>query len=330
DGSGPFRGLTREQTLGALGGQLPPAVEILPVLRKNEQTGERETVEWMAVERTSVATGTDLQDARPSSGQWGDIVVSFSLKATAVDRFARFTRENINRLMPVVLDEKIFTAPVIRSEIPGQGQIEGTFTREEADDLALALRSGALPARVHTIEERTVGPSLGRDSILSGVRAIAIGFVFVLAFMIIYYRLSGINAIVALVMNLVIVAAAMATLPDATLTLPGIAGFILTVGMAVDANVLIFERIREEIRAGKTIRGALDGGFSKALSAIIDANITTLIAAIFLFNYGTGPVRGFAVTLSIGILASMFTAIFVSRVLFDLALGDRAAENLSI
>ncbi|MDQ7087184.1 MAG: SecD/SecF family protein translocase subunit [Acidobacteriota bacterium] len=180
-----------------------------------------------------------------------------------------------------------------------------------------------------TIEERTVGPSLGWDSIQAGIRAAGIGFVLVMLFMLLYYKLSGLNAVIALLLNLLLVAAAMASV-GAALTLPGIAGFILTVGMAVDANVLIFERVREELRSGKTVKGALDAGFSKALSAIFDANITTLIAALFLFQYGTGPVRGFAVTLSVGIVASLFTAIFVSRTLFMLVIGDRPVQRLSI
>ena len=218
---------------------------------------------------------------------------------------------------------------MIESEIGSSGRITGDYTYEEAEDLALVLRAGALPARMITIEERTVGPSLGWDSIQAGIRAAAIGFVLVMLFMLLYYKLSGVNAVIALLLNLVLVAAAMASL-GASLSLPGIAGFILTVGMAVDANVLIFERVREEIRSGKTVKGSLDTGFSKALSAIIDANITTLIAALFLFQYGTGPVRGFAVTLSIGIIASLFTAIFVSRTLFMLVLGDRPVQRLSI
>jgi len=329
DGSGPFRGLTKEDVIAQLGGEVPPGVEILPYEEIDKKTGERKIREWMAVEKSAIITGSDLQDARPNRGQWGDVVVSFELRVSAAERFARFTRENIGHIMPIVLDGKIRSAPVIRAEISTNGQIEGSFTYEEAEDLALVLRAGALPARVVTIEERTVGPSLGWDSIQAGIRAAALGFILVLVFMVIYYKGAGINAVVALVMNLLLVAAAMASL-GATLTLPGIGGFILTVGMAVDANVLIFERIREELRAGRTVRGALDQGFGKALSAIIDANITTLIAALFLFQYGTGPVRGFAVTLSIGILASMFTAIFVSRTIFDLVIGDRPVQRLSI
>ncbi len=325
-GGNPFIGTTREEVVQQLGGTVPPGVEVLPEIDPDD---EQVTRSWMAVTRSAAVTGGDLQDARPSQGEWGDTVVSFTLRVSAADRFGEFTRTNIGRQMAVVLDDKIRTAPTIEGAISTHGQITGSYTFEEADDLSLVLRAGALPARVRTIEERTVGPSLGHDSIVSGASAALIGFVLVMLFMLVYYKFSGINAVVALLMNLLIVAAVMAML-EATLTLPGIGGFILTVGMAVDANVLIFERIREELSSGKTVRGALDAGFSKALSAILDANITTLIAALFLFQYGTGPVRGFAVTLSIGILASIFTAVFVSRTLFDLYLGERTAQKLSI
>jgi preprotein translocase subunit SecD len=327
--SDPVTGPSRDSVVQQFGGQLPPGVEILPMESKDPQTGELSTQGYMAVEKTSIVTGSDLQDARVGQDQWGQSAVTFQLRVTAADRFARFTRRNIGKQMPIILDGKIQTSPVIRDEIGATGEITGNYTRQEAEDLALVLRAGALPARVETIEERTVGPSLGRDSIRAGVQAALIGFGLVVVFMLIYYKLSGINAVVALLLNLLLVAAAMASL-GASLTLPGMAGFILVVGMAVDANVLIFERIREELRSGKTVKGALDGGFSKALSAIMDANVTTLIAAIFLFQYGTGPVRGFAVTLSIGILASLFTAIFVSRTLFMLVLGERPVQRLSI
>ncbi|NJN64525.1 MAG: protein translocase subunit SecD [Acidobacteria bacterium] len=329
DGSGPFRGLTKEDVAAQFGGMVPPGTEPLPVLRVNPQTKEKEASEWMLVEKATVVTGSDLTDARPSKDQWGKDTVSFRLNVDVASRFARHTRANVGRVMPIVLDGKVETAPMIQSEISTDGQITGEYTYEEAQDLALVLRAGALPARVVTIEERTVGPSLGRDSIKQGMNAILIGFVVVMVFMVVYYKLSGLNAVLALLLNTLIIAAVMSFF-GATLTLPGIAGFILLVGMAVDANVLIFERIREEMEAGKTVRGALDAGFGKAMSAIIDSNITTLIAAVLLFNYGTGPVRGFAVTLSIGIIASLFTAIFVSRTVFDLFLGERGSAKLSI
>ncbi|MDQ7008147.1 MAG: protein translocase subunit SecD [Acidobacteriota bacterium] len=330
DGSGPFRGSSEEDVIRQLGGSLPPGVEVLPLERKNPETGEKQIAEFWAVEKTAAVTGADLQNAQARKDQqWGRWEVDFQLRVRAADRFAKFTRANIQRYMPVILDRKIATAPVIESEIGSSGRITGDYTFEEAEDLALVLRAGALPARMITIEERTVGPSLGWDSIQAGIRAAGIGFVLVMLFMLLYYKLSGLNAVIALLLNLLLVAAAMASV-GAALTLPGIAGFILTVGMAVDANVLIFERVREELRSGKTVKGALDAGFSKALSAIFDANITTLIAALFLFQYGTGPVRGFAVTLSVGIVASLFTAIFVSRTLFMLVIGDRPVQRLSI
>ncbi|RMF77033.1 MAG: protein translocase subunit SecD [Acidobacteria bacterium] len=329
DGTGPFQGLTPEDVVAQLGGTLPPGVEVLPVYHRNNVTGEKEIASYMAVEKASIITGSDLTDARPSRDSYGRPAVSFQLDVEVASRFARHTRENVGRIMPIVLDGKIESAPRIETEIGASGQITGEFTPEQAQDLSLVLRAGALPARVVTIEERTVGPSLGLDSIRQGLRAIVIGFVAVMIFMVVYYKLAGVNAVIALLMNLLIIAAVMAFF-GATLTLPGIGGFILTVGMAVDANVLVFERIREELRAGKTTRGALEGGFGKAMSAIVDANITTLIAAVLLFNYGTGPVRGFAVTLSIGILASLFTAIFVSRTLFELRLGNRPGARLYI
>jgi len=337
DGAGPFVALTREEVLSQFGGKLPVGVEVLPVEGKSDAAQARpgaeqaapKIVQWMAVDKTAVITGTDLQDARPSTGEWNQTVVSFALRVSAADRFAKFTREHIGKQMPIVLDGKIRSAPSIRGEISTHGQIEGNFTRIEADDLSLTLRAGALPARVTTIEERTVGPSLGRDSISAGVRASLIGALAVCAFMLLYYRLSGLNALAALAINLLILAAGMAAL-GATLTLPGIAGYALTVGMAVDANVLIFERIREELRAGKTVRGAIEAGFNKAFSAIFDSNLTTIISALFLFQYGTGPVRGFAVSLTIGLLANMFTAVFVSKVIFELVLRDRPVKTLSI
>jgi len=232
--------------------------------------------------------------------------------------------------MAILLDKEVLTAPVINSVIPGNGVLEGNYTVESADILALQLKSGALPASLDVLEQRTVGPSLGMDSIRKGVYAAILGLVMVMIFMLVYYKLSGINAVVALLLNLLLVLAIMSSM-GATLTLPGIAGFILTIGMAVDANVLIFERIKEELRNGKSVRAAVEGGFGKAVSAIVDSNVTTLIAAVFLFQYGTGPIRGFAITLMVGILASMVTALFVSRTIFMAVLsGKTGQERLSI
>ncbi len=342
DGSGPFQGATREDVVAALGGALPTGVEVLPVLEQREaenplaqgaapqaEPAERQIASYMAVERASVITGSDLADARRTQGQWGDSVVSFQTQVGAAERFAQFTRANTGRQMPIVLDDKIISAPVIRTEIGMNGQIEGNFTAESANDLAVQLRAGALPARVLTIEERTVGPSLGRDSIRSGIRAALIGAAMVCGFMLVYYKLSGLNAMLALFLNVLILAGGMASV-GAVLTLPGIAGYALTVGMAVDASVLIFERIREELRAGRTIRDAIKKGYEKAFSAIFDSNLTTIVSAAFLLQYGTGPVRGFAVSLMIGLIANLFTAVFVSRFVYELVIGERPVKSLSI
>ncbi len=244
--------------------------------------------------------------------------------------FERITGENVKKRLAIVLDDNVYSAPVIQDRISGgNAVIEGQFTMEEAKDLAVVLRAGSLPAPVKILEERTVGPSLGRDSIRKGLLSMAIGGVVVVVFMVVYYGSAGIIADLALILNIVFIMAGLAAF-RATLTLPGIAGIILTIGMAVDANVLIFERVREELRLGKTPRAALDSGYSKATLTILDANVTTLIAAIVLFQFGTGPVRGFAVTLSLGIVASMFTAILGTRLLFDYLLQKRRLKELSI
>ena len=256
------------------------------------------------------------------------VSIDFSRKGSSI--FARVTAENVNKRMAIILDDAVYSAPVIRERIGGgSAMIEGGFSYEEARDLALVLRAGALSAPLIPQEERSVGPSLGKDSVTRGINSIITGGIIVLIFMLIYYRMGGIVADFALLLNMTILAGALAYF-GATLTLPGIAGIILTIGMAVDANVLVFERIREEIRVGKTIRAAVESGFGKAFLTIIDANVTTLIAAVVLFQFGTGPVKGFAVTLSIGILASMFTAIFVSRTFFLWYLSGRRVTKLSI
>jgi preprotein translocase subunit SecD len=282
----------------------------------------------------STVVGSDLRSARRGQHQFGNATVDFSLTKDAGRRFESATRENVGRKMAIVLgsvkDKQVISAPVIKSTIRDSGYIEGGFTVESAEDLALKLRSGAIPTDVTIIEEQTVGPSLGRDSIRSGVLASIVGFLAVMVFMLVYYRLSGLNAVLALALNVLILLGAMGYF-GAALTLPGIAGLILTVGMAVDSNVLIFERIREELRLGKTVRSAVDQGFSRAFLTIVDCHVTTLVSSFFLFTYGTGPVRGFAVTLIIGLLASMFTAVFVSRVIFEMVLGQgRKVESLSI
>jgi preprotein translocase subunit SecD len=320
---------SREQLLAQFGGSLPDG---LAVYTQNVEADDGTVTQlYWPLQKISVITGNDLEDAQRTSDQFAQAAVSFRLKPAAGQRFTQLTRENVGRQMAILLDEEVISAPRIDSEIPGgSGIITGSFTSQDAEDLAFKLRSGALRAGVSILEERNVGPSLGADSIRKGVMSGALGFVLVLVFMMAWYRLSGINAVVVLLLNLVIVLGVMAAF-DATLTLPGIAGYILTVGMAVDANVLIFERIREELRLGKTVRSAVDGGFGKAFTTILDSNLTTLIAAIALFSYGTGPIKGFAVALSVGLVANMFTAVFISRLLFSIYLGGRArVERLSI
>ncbi len=315
---------SRQELLDQYDGTLPVGSEILETAAE-----EGEAPSYYLVEATPAITGRDLKTARLGQDQLQLPAVSFTLNAEGARKFARITGENVGRQLAIVLDGKIRSAPVIQERIATTtAQITGRFTVQEAEDLALVLRAGALPASIHYLEERSVGPSLGQESIDRGRTAAILGLILVVAFMLVYYKGAGVNAVVALALNLVIVLGAMNAL-GATLTLPGIAGLILLIGMAVDANVLIFERIREELDVGKTVRSAIDAGFSKAFSAIVDANITTLVAAVFLFQFGTGPVKGFAVTLSIGILASMFTAIFVSRTLFEVWI-QRQPKRLSI
>ena len=319
----------RQSLLSSIGGTVPSDSEILPGDRRGLD-GTVLGVEYYLLKKAAIISGQELRSARRSQDEYGQPVVNFATQPHAAEKFGQYTGSHIGTRMAIVLDEKVISAPTIESRIPGDGRITGSFTIEDAEDLALKLRAGALPATIVYLEERTVGPSLGRDSVVRGVRAAVAGLLIVMAFMLVYYRLSGLNANVALILNLIILLGAMAYF-GATLTLPGIAGVILTIGMAVDANVLIFERIREELQVGKTVRAAIDTGFARAFGTILDANLTTLIAALFLFNFGTGPVKGFAVTLSIGILASVFTAVFVSRTIFMMVLSGRErVESLSI
>jgi preprotein translocase subunit SecD len=320
---------TPEMLARLFGGRLPDDVEALPQ-ESTAAEGTTTRVFW-PVTRTSPITGNDLKNARRDQDRFGGAAVHFLLTADAGRRFQDLTRRNQGQLLAIVLDRRIISAPRINAVIADSGIIEGgNFTLESAEDLALKLRSGALPAGMEILEERTVGPSLGADSIRKGVVASAIGSVIVILFMLVYYRLAGINAVAALLTNILLLLAAMAYL-GSTLTLPGIAGIALTIGMGVDANVLVFERIREELRVGRTVRAAIHAGFDKAFTTIIDSNFTTLIAGLFLYAYGTGPVRGFAVTLNVGIMANLFTAVFMSRVLFDVLLSLRPRmERLSI
>jgi preprotein translocase subunit SecD len=330
--------VTDEQTypseaaaLGSHGGILPAGSMVLP--GKNDAQGAAAGSQvYYIVARAPAITGTDLQSATtsPSTNNPGQYQVDFVLSTAAASRFGPFTRANIGKRMAIVLDRKVQTAPTINGPIEDRGMIEGNFSEETAKDLSLVLRAGALPASIKYLEERTVGPSLGADSIRAGVRASIGSLLVVMFFLVIYYRLSGVNAVVALILNLLILIAFMA-LVGATLTLPGIAGVVLTIGMGVDSNVLVFERIREELRHGKTPASAVDLGFSNALRTIIDTHVTTLVSAAFLLLFGTGPVKGFAITLIIGLLANIFTSIFVSRTIFDWHLSrmDRQ-EPLSI
>jgi preprotein translocase subunit SecD len=276
-------------------------------------------------------TGEYLTDARVQiDNQYGDPYVSLSFNARGARLFERITGDNVDKRLAIVLDDNVYSAPVIRDRISGgRAQISGSFTMDEAKDLAIVLRAGALPAPVNILEERTVGPSLGKDSIEKGIKSMVIGGVIVIAFMVVYYGLSGIFAVLALLLNILFITAGLAFF-GATLTLPGIAGMILTIGMAVDANVLVFERIREELRLGKPPRAAIEGGYGKAFVTILDANVTTFIAALVLFQFGTGPVRGFAVTLSIGVVASFITAVFITRIIFDYLYTYKRWKKISI
>jgi protein-export membrane protein SecD len=284
------------------------------------------------VEANPTLDGSSLVDAttRPDDVDPSRLNVGFRLNRQGAIVFSRFTGENIGRRIAIVLDNRIRSAPVVESKIPGgEGRITGLDSDEEAGDLAIVLRAGALPAPFKIVERRTVGPSLGHDSVEAGTRAALIGFVLTLAFMVMYYKWSGVLACAAMLVNLYVEMAILAQL-HATLTLPGVAGLILTIGMSVDANVLIFERIREELRKGKTVRTAIEAGYDRAFGTILDSNVTTLITAFVLWQFGSGPIRGFATTLSIGILVSMFTALLCTRFVFDLVTKRRHVEKLSV
>jgi len=317
--------------LAAHGGVLPAGTQVIQGRSegRNAQGAPDNSTVYYLVERTAAVTGRDLRSATESRstdmpGQWQ---INFVLSSEAGRRFGQFTEANVGRQMAIVLENKVYSAPVIKSRIEDQGRIDGNFSQESAHDLALVLRAGALPASIKYLEQRTVGASLGADSIRHGVQASILSLLVVMIFMVIYYRLSGVNAVLALILNLIILLAAMAMF-GAVLTLPGIAGVILTIGMGVDSNVLVFERIREELRNGKSTSAAVEAGFSKAFLTIIDTHVTTVVSAFFLFIFGTGPIRGFAITLTIGLIANVFTAIYVSKTIFQyhLAKMDRQAE----
>ncbi|HXY04436.1 MAG TPA: protein translocase subunit SecD [Terriglobales bacterium] len=324
---GPYS--SEQQALQDHGGVLPPDSVLLPGRSIGVKQSDEGPV-WYLISRSSAVTGRDLRNAEPSRDENGQPSVSFNLTNEGGRRFAAFTGAHVGDNLAVVLDNKVQEVAVIKEQIHDTGVINGRFTEQEAKDLAMILRSGALPAGIKYLEERTVGPSLGTDSIRAGVTAAVIGMLAVLIFMLIYYHAAGINADVALILNLIILLGFLG-FSGATLTLPGIAGVILTVGMGVDSNVLIFERIREELRNGKTPPSAVEQGFSHAWITIVDTHVTTIVSAVILFIFGTGPVRGFAVTLSFGLFANLFTAVFVSRVIFDWVLSRKQrGEALSI
>jgi preprotein translocase subunit SecD len=284
-----------------------------------------------SVEPTVLMTGEVVSDARHRPGQFGDApYIEFVLNARGARLFERATAENVGRQLAIILDGRVQSAPTIRERIGGgRGIIEGGFTLDEARDLAIVLRAGALPAPVSIAEERTVGPSLGHDSIEAGLNSFMIGGLLVAVFMILYYRMAGVIADIGLVINVVVLVGVLAGF-QATLTLPGIAGIVLTLGMAVDANVLINERIREELRQGQSAHPALEAGYSRALPAILDSNVTTFLAALVLFQFGSGPVKGFALTLCIGICTTVFSAVFASRVMHELVLARGQNHSISI
>jgi preprotein translocase subunit SecD len=315
--------------MAAHGGVLPPNAQLLQGKSSAASSSQASVENWYVIDRVPVVTGRDLRSATAvrSTKNIGFYDVDFTLSTEAGRRFGPFTEQNIGKELGIVLEHRLQTAPVINGRIEDSGVIEGQFGQQEANDLGLVLRSGALPASIKYLEERTVGPSLGADSIRHGVQASIVSLLVVMAFMLVYYRLSGANAVLALILNLVILMALLAYF-GAVLTLPGIAGVILTIGMGVDSNVLIFERIREELRASKAPVSAVDLGFKRAFLTIIDTHVTTVVSALFLGLFGTGPVRGFAITLVIGLLANLFTSVYVSRVIFDwhLARMPREAE----
>ncbi len=307
---GPFA--RQEDLLAQTGGVLPAGTKMIRSRAGSSDQGEG----WYVVSRTPVVTGRDLRDARPSQDEYGKWETSFVLSQDAKGRFGRFTEANIGNRLAIVLDGQVRTAPTIQNRIDDQGRITGAASQQDASDLALVLRAGSLPARVVYLQDQMVGPSLGADSIRQGLMSGLIGLIVIVIIMLAYYRRSGINATVALVLNGVLLIGVLAY-AGAVLTLPGIAGIILLIGMAVDSNVLIFERIREELRAGKAVVTAMDNGFNKAFLTIIDTHVTTVVSCAFLFMFGTPSVRGFAVTLVIGLVANVFTSVFVSRAIFE-------------
>ena len=328
---------TEQEAIASLNsaGTIPPNRKVLPFQERADAAADKnqpKPKQWVVVEIPAIIDGSELRNAQAGQSQGGradEFEIDFSLKKAGADKFGAWTGSHINDYMGVVLNDQVRSIAFIKSQIFDRGQISGRFTKQTAEDLALTLRSGALPAPIEYLEERTVGPSLGQDSIKAGVRASLVGLALVIVFMLFYYRGSGVNAVVALILNMILMMAGLIVF-GATLTLPGMAGIILTIGMAVDSNVLIFERVREELRSGKTIPSAVDLGFNRAFITIIDTHVTTIISSLFLFVFGTGPIRGFAVTLVIGLLINLFSAVYVSRTIFIWLLSRRKVESLSI
>jgi preprotein translocase subunit SecD len=302
-------------------GKVPDGMELVPGVTGGSGGDPANTVYYL-VRKVAVVTGRDLRNARASLDENNQPAVSFTLNTEGGRKFGAATGENIGKQLAIVLDGRIQSAPRIEGRITTDGRIYGSFTQQEVADLSLILRSGALPAKMDYLSERTIGPSLGADSIRSGVTASVVGLMLVVGFMLVYYRLSGVNAIVALLLNLVILLGLMAYI-GAVMTLPGIAGFVLTMGIGVDSNVLIFERIKEELEAQRGVRASINAGFSRVFLTLVDTHLAALISAAFLFQFGTGPIRGFAITLAVGLASNLFTSTFVSKTLFELTLNKR-------
>jgi preprotein translocase subunit SecD len=330
---------SEQEAIASLGATVPSNRRVLPFTERDEPVTAGQAADqgqkqkkWVVIETPAIIDGSELRNATAVQSRAGgdDYQINFALKPAGADKFGKWTGANINEYMGVVLNEEVKSIAYIKSQIFDTGEISGRFTQQSAEDLALTLRSGALPAPIEYQEERTVGPSLGADSIRAGVKASIYGLVFVVVFMLFYYRGSGINAVVALLLNMILMLAGLIFF-GATLTLPGIAGMILTIGMAVDSNVLIFERIRDELRTGKTIPSAVELGFQRAIVTIIDTHVTTIISSLFLFVFGTGPLRGFSVTLVLGLVINLFSAVYVSRTIFMWLLSRKQrVESLSI
>jgi preprotein translocase subunit SecD len=317
---------TREALLQNYGGKAPEDMEVVSGAGSVGDTG----TEFYLVRKVAAVTGRDLRNAKPSIDENNRPAVSFTLTNEGSRKFGKVSGDNIGKYLAIILDNRVVSAPRLEGKITTDGRISGgNFNAESVADLSLKLRSGALPASLTYLEERVIGPSLGADSIRSGVLASLIGLALIVVFMLVYYKASGINAVLALIFNLVILLGLMAYF-GATMTLPGIAGFVLTMGIGVDSNVLIFERIKEELAAQRGVRAAINAGFGRVFLTLLDTHIASLIAAAFLFQFGTGPIRGFALTLVIGLVSNLFTSTFVSKTLFEVELAQRRTPSLSI